>query len=158
MSLDNKRSTWSASKVKLKTNGVSRTNSNVQLCCDTASSAQSHLMFMFVTGFAYFNSIPTTSLFVTLLKVMAFCKGVLLTLLYSKMYALLSFPCPVNFSSFLILYFSKRNCLAYWKRYIQNPGIFRTKSIFRTFVYLEPKAYPEHCQTSTIERFAKIAT
>ena len=46
----------------------------------------------------------------------------------------------------------------YWKRYIQNPGLFRPRSIFRILVYLEPEAYPEHCHTSTIERFAKIAT
>ena len=34
--------------------------------------------------------------------------------------------------------------------YIQNPGIFRTMT------YLEPEAYSELCQTSTMERFAKI--
>ena len=31
-------------------------------------------------------------------------------------------------------------------RHIQNPGEFRTRSIFRTLVYLEPEANPEHCQ------------
>ena len=42
--------------------------------------------------------------------------------------------------------------------YIQNPGIFRTRSIFGTLVYSEPETYSEHCQISTMERFAKIAT
>ena len=41
--------------------------------------------------------------------------------------------------------------------YIQNPGIFRTRSIYRTLVYSEPEAYSEHCQTSTMERFTKIS-
>ena len=47
--------------------------------------------------------------------------------------------------------------------YIQNPGIFRTRSIFRTLVYLELEAYSEpwyiqnsRCQTSTMEHLAKI--
>ena len=35
--------------------------------------------------------------------------------------------------------------------------IFR-KGIFRTQACLEPKAYPEHCQTSAMDSFAKIAT
>ena len=62
--------------------------------------------------------------------------------------------------------------------YIQNLGIFKTRSIFRTLVYQnfwhiqnqrhienpglfgtleysEPEAYSEHCQTSRMERFDK---
>ena len=35
---------------------------------------------------------------------------------------------------------------------IHNP------SIFRAIVCLEPEEYSEHCQTSTKERIAKIAT
>ena len=42
--------------------------------------------------------------------------------------------------------------------YIQNPGIFRTRSIFRTLVYAEPEAYSEHCRTSKMEQFAIMAT
>ena len=53
------------------------------------------------------------------------------------------------------LYFRKRNFLIFWKRYIQNPDVFRTRSIFRTLVYLEPETYSKYCQTSTMERFAK---
>ena len=46
--------------------------------------------------------------------------------------------------------------------HIQNPGIFRTKSIcrysgiFRTLGYSEADIYSEPCQTSEVERFAKI--
>ena len=36
--------------------------------------------------------------------------------------------------------------------------LYFEKGIFRTLVYSEPDTYSEHCQTSTIERFAKIAT
>ena len=54
------------------------------------------------------------------------------------------------------LHFRKRNFLIFQERYIQNPDIFRTKSIFRTLVYLGSEAYSEHRQTSTMERFAKI--
>ena len=62
--------------------------------------------------------------------------------------------------------------LAYLKLlYIQNPGIFRTRTISRTLVYsglwyiqnagifrifTEPKAFNETCQTSAIECFARI--
>ena len=53
------------------------------------------------------------------------------------------------------LYFRKRNFLIFWKRYIQNPDVFRTRSIFRTLVYLEPETYSKYCQTWTMERFAK---
>ena len=42
--------------------------------------------------------------------------------------------------------------------YIHNSGIFRTRSIFRKLVYSELEPYSEHCQTSTMESFAKIAT
>ena len=57
--------------------------------------------------------------------------------------------------------------------YIQNPDIFRTRSMFRTLVYSQPwhiqnlgmfrtleysksEADSEPCQTSTMKRFAKI--
>ena len=43
-------------------------------------------------------------------------------------------------------------------RYIQNTSLFGTRSIFKTLVYLKPKAYSEHCQTSMMKRFAKTAT
>ena len=92
VSLDNKRTTWKASKVKLKTNGrMSRINSNIQLWYGTASSA-SLLTSKFVTGLTSFNTILMTSLFVTLSKTMGFYKDVFLILVYSKLYALLSFP------------------------------------------------------------------
>ena len=65
--------------------------------------------------------------------------------------------------------------------YTQNPGIFKTRVIFRTPVYTklrhvqsqrhvqkpglfrilrysEPKTYSEHCQTSTMKRFDKQLT
>ena len=42
------------------------------------------------------------------------------------------------------LNFPKRNFFIFWQKYIQNPSIFRTRSIFRTLVY------SEHCQTTTI--------
>ena len=44
------------------------------------------------------------------------------------------------------------------ERYFQNPNVFRTRSIFRTLVYAELETYSGHYQTSTMERFAKIAT
>ena len=40
-------------------------------------------------------------------------------------------------------------------RYIQNPDIIRTRSIFKTLVYSVPEAYSEHYKTSTMECFAK---
>ena len=39
--------------------------------------------------------------------------------------------------------------------YIQNSGTFRTRHILRIIGYLEPEAYSEPCQTSTMERFEK---
>ena len=39
-----------------------------------------------------------------------------------------------------------------------DPGIFGTRGIFRILAYSKPEAYSEHWQTSTIDRFAKIAT
>ena len=44
--------------------------------------------------------------------------------------------------------------------YISGNGTFLyfRKGIFRTLAYLEPETYSEHCQTSTMERVAKIAT
>ena len=56
------------------------------------------------------------------------------------------------------VYFKKPNFLIFWKSYIQNLSILRTKRIFRNLVSLEPEIYSEHCQTSTMERFAKTAT
>ena len=50
------------------------------------------------------------------------------------------------------LYFSKGifKTLVYSEHWhIENPGIFRTMT------YLEPKAYSERCQTSTMECFEK---
>ena len=91
VSLDNERTTSKASKVKLKTNDMSRINSNIQLWCGTASPA-SLLTSKFVTGLTSFNTVLMTSLFVTLSKIMGFYKDVFLILVYSKLYALLSFP------------------------------------------------------------------
>ena len=51
----------------------------------------------------------------------------------------------------------KRNFLIFWERYIQDPGILRTRSIFRNLVYPEPKECSEHCQISTMERFPVVA-
>ena len=76
------------------------------------------------------------------------------------LYFFLKTPALTRFSYFLIKSFSnfeKRNFLIFREMYIHNPGIFRTRGIFRTLVYSEPEAYSEHCQTSTIERFVKIA-
>ena len=70
------------------------------------------------------------------------------------------------------LYFRKRNFLIFQETklfyisgkvnseswYNQNPDISRTRSIFRTLVYLQPETYSDHCETSTMECFAKIAT
>ena len=53
------------------------------------------------------------------------------------------------------LYFRKRNFLVFQESYIQNPSIFRTRSIFRTLAYSEPEGYSEHCQTSTMKSFAE---
>ena len=52
--------------------------------------------------------------------------------------------------------------------YIQNPGIFKTRNIFRTLVYLEPRSIENsgifktqgllkhlRCQTSTMKGFVK---
>ena len=46
--------------------------------------------------------------------------------------------------------------LRHW--YVQKPVIFRTRSIISTLVYFKLEAYPEQCQTSTVERFAKIVS
>ena len=54
--------------------------------------------------------------------------------------------------------FLKKVFLIFQERYIQNPGICRTRSILRTLVYSEPEAYSEHRQASTMERFVKVAT
>ena len=56
-----------------------------------------------------------------------------------------------------LLYFRKRNFLLFWERYIQNPRIFRTRSIFRTLTYLKPRTYSEHRQTARMEFFSKTA-
>ena len=75
---------------------------------------------------------------------------------FSKKHTLKQFLIFSQKKVFLI--FRKQNFLIFRERYIQNLGIFRTRSIFRTLVYLQLKAYSEHCQTSAIERFIKIAT
>ena len=51
----------------------------------------------------------------------------------------------------------KRIFLIIWEKNIQNSSIFRTRSILTTLAYLEPEAYSEHCQTSAMECFVKIA-
>ena len=56
------------------------------------------------------------------------------------------------------LLFRKRNFLIFQERYICNPSTIRTRSIFSNLVYSEHEAHSEHCQTSTMERFSKIAT
>ena len=55
--------------------------------------------------------------------------------------------------------FFRKVFLLFQEKYIQNPVIFRTRSIFRTLVYLESKAYlniynvtSNICQTYIIER------
>ena len=67
-----------------------------------------------------------------------------------------------SFSNFqeteLFHIFFKQGFLLFWERYIQDLGIFRTRSIIRTLVYSEPETYSEHCQTFTMKRFAKVAT
>ena len=72
------------------------------------------------------------------------------------LYFFLKTPALTRFLYFLIKSFSnfeKQNFLIFREMYIHNPGIFRTRGIFRTLVYSEPEAYSEHCRTSTIERF-----
>ena len=59
------------------------------------------------------------------------------------------------FSKKAFLISRKRNFLIFQERYIQNPIIFRTRSIFRTLAYSEPKAYLEHCKPSTMESFTR---
>ena len=56
------------------------------------------------------------------------------------------------------LYFLKNVFLIFRKKYIQNPDVFKTGSIFRELVYSEPEAYSEHCQTFTTKRFVKVST
>ena len=76
------------------------------------------------------------------------------------------------FSKNAFLIFRKRRLLIFsinafflnfGKDIFKKPGMFRTRSIFknhihRALVYLETKASSEQCQTSTVERLAKIAT
>ena len=56
------------------------------------------------------------------------------------------------------LNFPKRNFFIFWQKYIQNPSIFRTRSIFRTLVYLEPKTYSEHCQKIALSYILRNGT
>ena len=71
-----------------------------------------------------------------------------------------------NVHNYYRMYFEKSSILwsyvahfpALALKIFQNPSIFRTRSISKTLVYSEPEAYSEHFQTSTMERFAKIAT
>ena len=53
---------------------------------------------------------------------------------------------------FFFLIFKKWNFLVFRKRYIQNPGIFRIISIFRTGGIFSD------CETSTVEHFVLITT
>ena len=43
------------------------------------------------------------------------------------------------------------------QKHIQNSGIFGTLTYSELETYSEPEAYSEHCQTSTMKRFPKIA-
>ena len=56
------------------------------------------------------------------------------------------------------LNFPKRNFFIFRQKYIQNPSIFRTRSIFRTLVYLEPKTYSEHCQKIALSYISRNGT
>ena len=56
------------------------------------------------------------------------------------------------------LYFLKKVFLIFRKKYIQNPDIIKTGSIFRELVYSKPEAYSEHCQTFTTKHFVKLST
>ena len=47
--------------------------------------------------------------------------------------------------------------LTFQERYIRNPSITEPSYISGK-VYSEPEAYSKYCQTSTMERFEKIAT
>ena len=51
------------------------------------------------------------------------------------------------------LYFRKRNFLIFRERYIQNPYISSTTSIFGTLVHSKPETYSKHCQTSKMKSF-----
>ena len=65
----------------------------------------------------------------------------------------LAYSTIIFFQRKVFVIFRKPNFLIFRTRYIQNSDI--TRRIFRALVYLEPKAYSENCQTSTMERFAK---
>ena len=69
---------------------------------------------------------------------------------------------PKNFLYFLEKSFSYISENGNHKKiiYISGNGTFLyfRKGISRTLVYSKPETYSEHCQTSTMERFAKIAT
>ena len=65
---DNQRSTYWASKIKLKTDDVKWINSNIQLCCDATSV--SLLLCMCVAGLTSFDFIVVTTLFETLTKML----------------------------------------------------------------------------------------
>ena len=56
------------------------------------------------------------------------------------------------------LKFPKRTFFIFRQKYIQNPSIFRTRSIFRTLVYLEPKIYSEHCQKIALSYISRNGT
>ena len=68
-----------------------------------------------------------------------------------------------------IPYISRNGTFSYFRKgifqtlghleiYIRGLSIFRTTGTFRTLAHSEPEAYLEHCQTSMMEHFAKIAT
>ena len=56
------------------------------------------------------------------------------------------------------LLFSQKNPLIFKERNFLIFSLYFGKGIFRILVYSEPDTYSEHSQTSTMERFAKIAT
>ena len=65
-----------------------------------------------------------------------------------------------NFSNFqetvLSYIFFKKVFLIFREKFIQNPSMFITRSIFRTLVYLDPGVYSEYCQTSFFYMFLII--
>ena len=118
---------------------MSRINSNIQLWYGTASSA-SLLTSKFVTGLTSFNTILMTSLFVTLSKTMGFYKDVFLILVYSKLYALLSFPRQMHqLESYIYCFLCSQNKTKYLVMMLQQtpwyPSYGRWATI-KTEIYL----------------------
>ena len=70
----------------------------------------------------------------------------------------ISYTCPEKVSYIfrkreLSCFFLKKKFFLYFGK-----GIFRTLPYLEVKAYLEPEVNSEHCQTSTMERFVKIAT